>query len=85
MSKIVIKVADNRISFDGKSWTAVEGESAKSIARQTAIAEPIYRSLATSHPDIVYNIALQAARDWKGEIVEYQPNPDIAIPADADF
>jgi hypothetical protein len=85
VSRAVIQIGDERVSFDGRNWAAVSGERAAMIARQMKIVEPLYRSRATSHPDPVYNIALVAAEEWHGQIVEYQPDPALAVPADADF
>lgn len=75
MSRAVIQVGDSRVAYDGRKWTAVSGPDAELIARQMKTVELLYRQKASAHPDFVYNVAEVAAKDWRGAIVEHQPDP----------
>jgi len=74
MSRTVIQIGADRVAFNGHDWTPLTGERSEGLARLMRSAEPQYRRQAASHPDHAYNVALAAAEDWRGRIVEYLPD-----------
>jgi hypothetical protein len=76
MNRMIIQVDDNRVAFDSRDWTPVDGEHAWAIARMMKSSERLYKRLASAHPDFAYNVARAAAEDFHGRIVEYQPIPE---------
>ena len=76
MNRMIIQVDDNRVAYDGRDWTPVDGEHAWAIARMMKSSERLYKRLAAGRPDFAYNVARAAAEDFHGRIVEYQPIPE---------
>jgi len=70
MRRAVIKIGDNLISYDGRDWIALEGERAEGLAKVMKFSEPLYAIKANTHPDFLYNMALEAARELGGEVIE---------------
>ena len=76
MRRAIIQVGDNKIAYDGRNWTAIEGERAQLIADLMKMFEWRYEIEANTQPDLLYNIASVAAREFKGEVIECPELPD---------
>ena len=75
MRKAIIQVGDNRISYDGLKWRAVSGERAEGLAELMESFEFLYKRNADTQPDYLYNIALEAARQFNGKVIECPRHP----------
>jgi hypothetical protein len=75
MSRVLIQIGEDRVGYDGNVWTAVSGERSELLVTVLRSSEHIYKREAAGHRDFGYAFARAAAEDFRGKIVEYQPDP----------
>jgi hypothetical protein len=75
MSRVVIQIGEDRVAYDGREWTPVSGERSSLLATILRSQEDLYKRLAAGHRDFTYAVAQAAAEDFRGKIVERQPDP----------
>ena len=75
---MIIQIGEDRVAYDGSEWTPVSGERSALLVIILRSQEGLYKRLVTAdHPDFAYHMAQAAAADFGGEIIEYQPEPDV--------
>lgn len=75
MSKVVIQIGEDRVAYNGRERTPVSGERSALLVPILRSQEYIYKREAAGHHDFAYVVAQAAAEDFKGKIVEHQPDP----------
>ena len=75
---MMIQIGEDCVAYDGREWTPVSGERSALLVIILRSQEGLYKRLvAADQPDFAYHIAQAAAADFGGNIVEYQPEPDV--------
>ncbi|HEY7184627.1 MAG TPA: hypothetical protein VIC84_24525 [Blastocatellia bacterium] len=75
---MIIQIGEGRVAYDGREWAPVSGERDALLVTILRSQEGLFKRLVTAdHPDFAYHMAQAAAADFGGEIVKYQPEPDV--------
>ena len=72
---MLAKTPGLRTHYDGRVWMPVIGERSALLATILRSQEDLYKRLAAGHRDFTYAVAQAAAEDFRGKIVERQPDP----------
>jgi hypothetical protein len=63
------------MAYDGHDWATVSGERSALLVTILRSQEHLYKREAAGHRDFAYAVARAAAEDFRGKIVEHQPDP----------